>query len=164
MYYYPLSDSPVHPNYEIYNTKFTFTIEDHPQNLIIIPEISIFNINEEKDKYKHIQKCIWWLSIDNFFKPLYRLHRKLQLEPSDYRLKYLESLFLKLHINRHNYSYHLAQSHYASDYLKKNGIKSMYLSDFLNKKFIDSSKISSSLIKQNIVLYNPKKVLSLLKK
>ena len=66
MVYLPLNDTkPVHKDYKDYKLKFSNSIEDTQDNILIIPEhysFLKFSLNFTK-----IRKIIWWLSIDNYF-------------------------------------------------------------------------------------------------
>lgn len=159
MYYYPLTESnPVHPNYVKYNTDYTSVIEDVAANILIVPEVLIAEVNK-LNALSNIRKCIWWLSVDNFFSPLNggyltRLFRKLNFNAG---VQMLEARFFKSMLTEKGYRYHLVQSEYALKFLGNKGIPSFYLSDYLNDTFIDSSKYTDLSAKENIVLYNPKK-------
>lgn len=136
---------PVDKRYEIYNPKYEDYIEDCKENYIIVPEIYI---NELK-KYKHINKIIWWLSVDNYFKSKDRIKNKIKTLNG-----LLDFNYKKADIT------HLAQSQYAIEFLKDEGIESKkiyYLSDYLNDKFIEKSKNNLNKEKKNYALYNPKK-------
>ncbi len=151
MYYYPAMENPVHENYLKYNCRFVTSIEDNPSNVLIIPEALLFRAGE----FKHIRKCIWWLSIDNLFKaPLapreLKIFKKLGWET-------LYRYCLIMGKVKGKFTYHLAQSYYAVDYLKKRGIHAGYLSDYLNAAYLDESRKIATFDKVPKVLYNPKK-------
>lgn len=151
MYYYPAKENPVHPNYLKYNCGYATTIDDNKENLLVIPEALLFFT----DNFKQIRKCIWWLSIDNLFKDY--------MAPKGYHIiKKLgwESLYRALIMTgkvKGKFDYHLAQSHYAIDFLAKRGITATYCSDYLNADFLADSRSVDTRVKQPQVLYNPKK-------
>ncbi|WP_147319893.1 glycosyltransferase family protein [Chitinophaga silvisoli] len=151
IYYVPVQENPVHENYLKYNCKFVTQIEDDPQNILIIPEALLFKTKA----FKHIRKCVWWLSIDNLF--------KYGLSPRFYQyIRRLggENLFRKsvmIGEVKGKFDYHIAQSYYAIDFLDKHGIKAGYLSDYLNTDFLQDSRQVDYNKKLPQVLYNPKK-------
>lgn len=151
MYYVPVMDNPVHENYRKYNCKFVSQIADEKENLLIIPEALLFKAGV----FKQIRKCVWWLSIDNLF--------KYGLSPRFYQyIRRLggENLFRKsvmLGEVKGKFDYHIAQSYYAIDVLRKHGIEAGYLSDYLNADFLKDSAGVDYSRKLPQVLYNPKK-------
>ena len=120
-------------------------VVDNKCNMVIVPET---NVNLLRG-IKKAQKAIWWMSVDNYFKTL---------KSPKYRIWDLLGLF------RYNIAnkdiLHFAQSYYAIDFLKKEGVsenKIFYLSDYLDEEFISNSAKYEKLKKKDIVLYNPKK-------
>lgn len=177
MFYYPENHpNPVHPAYSNYGNPYTKRIEDSHENIIIVPEIkeglSLLG------KYKKIRKVVWWLSVDNFLlsylsnKVYDLLTRKIRYKifliekvSKEYVSEILDRNFEKCldinYIEQHilkDVNYHLCQSYYAADFLKRINIdeKSVsYLSDYLNKDFL-CKKVDISQ-KENLVAYNPQK-------
>lgn len=149
--------------FDIYTNKYSLVneIEDKENNVLIIPEI--LNSIHISKKFKKIQKVIWWLSVDNFFKG-YGVIRPLKV----FGIKEYIKMFLKGKILLNfgyikKIQYHLCQSYYATDFLKKKRIKNiMYLSDYINKSFLETN--SENINKEDIILYNPKKGLKFIKK
>jgi hypothetical protein len=158
MYYQPRHDDPVHPNYKIYKTKSVEVIEDNYKNLIIVPEAMVPSFNK-MDRFSSIRKCIWWLSVDNFFKPVYKsgLPGMLANFPGLRPLRFFENGFFAREVLRRKYDYHLAQSHYAMEFLRKKNMNAGYLSDYLNGTFFENADRLRAVKKEDIVLYNPKK-------
>jgi hypothetical protein len=74
--------------------------------------------------YPQCQCIFWWLSVDNFF------------TADKYPLDVLLKLFPKV--------IHAAQSHYAQDFLRQQGIEAVMLTDYLNEKFITRYRLASS--------------------
>lgn len=146
MYYYgEYTNDPVHERYKKYNTEYVSFIDDDQSNIIIVPEVNI----ELLKTFKNIKKAIWWLSVDNYFKPKSNIKYKIK------------TIFGLLEFNyRKENIIHLAQSRYAVEFLKQQDIKEKniyYLSDYLNSIFIEESKDNAKFEKKNNVLYNPKK-------
>jgi hypothetical protein len=131
-------------------------IDDSINNILIVPEISTQYLR----LYKHINKAIWWLSVDNYLKDIsvkYRLKSVSLLSG----IKLLIKKTLGKNINYlslkeiKKIEYHFVQSNYARIYLQNNSISSKYLTDYLNEIYLTSNVDLEE--KQNIVLYNPKK-------
>ena len=158
MYYHPTHENPVHPNYIDYGTTAANTIEDEEKNLIIIPEALVPAFNRTEN-FRHIRKCIWWLSVDNFFLELYQEARARRLARISLLrdLRIYERRFFAEQVNDRNYTFHLAQSEYALDLLRKENIRAGYLSDFLGPAFFQRASKMQPVTKENIVLYNPAK-------
>lgn len=149
--------------YDIYNNpyikikKYNETKDD----IVVIPEtfIGAFNLKAKI-------RILWWLSVDNFKGTFIGSSKHIHIRirpifPFIGTQSYLSRLFVKKKMD-----YHLVQSYYAGDYVKKLGIednKIMYLSDYLNNVFINNA-INNSIPKKNIVLYNPKKGIEYTKK
>ncbi|ADL58370.1 hypothetical protein ISG34_03850 [Methanothermobacter marburgensis] len=173
MFYQPEDhEAPVHPEYRKYAVPYVNKIEDSEKNILIVPEV--VGLMRVIDNYERIRKVIWWLSIDNFY--ISKLENDSVIKGWRGRLNYLAHMFLKREIfelpeiamEKHkdyelindetvSSAYmHLAQSHYAMNYLKRHGIKNVeYLSDYLNEDFL---KIKTDLKnKEDIILYNPRK-------
>lgn len=159
MYYIPkVKVNPVNSNFRKYDLPYVFKIVDKPENVLIISEFNTSTIF----KFKKIKKAIWWLSIDNY----YRGHEFLKKNIVNRFLSFFKIFnFFDLN-NREQLNsdvFHLAQSKYAYEYLKKKKIKNLtYLHCYLDEKF---SKITYDLnLKLDIVAYNPKKGIDFTKK
>ncbi len=179
MYYLPNNHpNPVHEAYRKYNNPFVRNVDDNFNNLIIVPEV--YGMISILGKYKNIRKVVWWLSVDNFFLSkifssrknlfIYRSLNKLFYFSFNKQLFDMQELAYKKYLsldNMVNYvekepfvqeaDYHLVQSFYAKDFLKKANIRKpiYFLSDYLNENFL---KIKTNISeKKDIVAYNPKK-------
>ena len=147
MYYTGIKEGvdPTPEQYKVYNVEYDFEIEDSADNYMIVPEICTNLLK----KYKKINKVIWWLSVDNYFVNFNNLKAKIK------------SLGGLMNFNYKNEEvFHLSQSNYATDFLKKEGIsedKIIYLSDYINKTFIEKSSDNINKEKKDYILYNPKK-------
>lgn len=127
-------------------------IEDSEKNIIIFPEVCI----GKHRSFRHAQKSVWWLSVDNYKTMLGRTNRLK---------KYGILSFLK-HMRLNDYSnakdinkinVHLYQSYFAADFLSQKGINKenmYYLSDYINDIYM---KGFDTIKRENIVIYNPKK-------
>lgn len=155
MYYVPQTKNPVHPNFVKYGTKYATEIDDNENNLIIFPE-GLVTVYFE---LRHIRKCIWWLSVDNFY-PTF-LKSQFTFLPYNIIFRLLKfGAVQKYCLNKalkQRFAYHLVQSLYAKDHLSKAGIDSLYLSDYINNVFITDAELVDVSNKENIVAYNPLK-------
>lgn len=156
---------PVHPNFEKYQTRFSDCIEDDPNHLLIVPEVH----TEILARFKHIQKSIWWLSVDNYLQCrkinssiIYRI-KKLLIKQ---QLLIPKKLF-KFKSKSSHRIFHLYQSEYAREFLEKNGVwqNKAYLSDYLNSAFSKQIlEISDQKKRADQIVYNPAKGLEFTEK
>ncbi len=132
--------------YQIYDVTVTDTVEDTETSLVIIPETATYLL----DHYRSACRVIWWLSIDNYF---------------TVRGNWFRRIFRRVLRNKKlfefgkNYSrlIHVAQSYYAIKKLSVLGVKdARLLTDYLRDDFLENADYSLEL-KENIVVYNPKK-------
>lgn len=152
MHYIPKRKNAKPANYSIYQTNEIELVEDHPENILIVPESMTFLIK----KYPQSQKIIWWLSVD-FYKVL-----------MDYRIR-KQSIFTKIFYKQKDKEYYFeplsnvfqwAQSYRSSKYIKDHGIPENqidYVCDYINPSFLENKeRITKDLTNQKI-LYNPRK-------
>lgn len=139
-------------DFKVYNFNYILEkdVEDKKENVVIIPETRVRMINN----FKCARKAIWWLSVDNYEK-IYT-YKKAILRGLKHSLYFLKDGTLLFHRNDYKMAdYHLCQSYYAIDYLKRKRLNHIaYLSDYINDAFM---QITDNKQKQDIVLYNPKK-------
>lgn len=154
--YYNYGDNPmkINPAFKIYTNTFVEIkdIVDSNQNIVILPEICM----QYGKSLNNIQKCIWWMSVDNYTK----LHC-INVAYQHWGIWRTIKGILKGRLKMSPYSHfdeninHLYQSEYAHDYLEKSGIKkSRRLSDYLNEEYFN---VDINTERNNAVLYNPKK-------
>lgn len=118
---------------------------DLPQNVVIVPETQTGYLA----KYEHMQKVIWWLSVDNY---LIRKNEIRRAQPFPWRLK---GNCFTFGIGQNRIT-HLVQSHYAWLYLRKHGVRNIQcLSDYINDLYMD--KTDNCCERKDVVLFNPKK-------
>jgi hypothetical protein len=184
MYYYDFDNSkfktPVHPEYEFYNVPYVLEIpenENIEKNILIVPEIlsSLLLL----PKYENIRKGVWFLSVDNYYfsrmtkkdfffqKVLNRFMRLLHKPPlfDIYSQENLDKL-----IERYDYrndgllknaNFYMTNSHRGMNWFKE--LRPLYyLSEYLNPEFLEIQTDLSK--KENIIVYNPKKGFSFIKK
>jgi len=152
MFYYEKTESnPVHDAYVKYNNPYIEEIEDIVDNILIVPEIVtgiIYN-------YKNIQKIIWWLSVDNYYK---RFESNVLWKKIIKQILYKIGYFKVYRFEKDRTLIHFVQSEYAKQHLKEKGLKNIYfLGDYLNKYFIENQTKNLHIQKEDIVIYNPKK-------
>lgn len=143
--------SPVQKKFAEYKNEFCYEIQDDSQNLLIVPETAIGLLY----KQKKIKKAIWWLSVDN----------KMAAERNEAGLKvFVKNIFFNMQKNKIK---HFVQSEYAKEYLCDKSVKekNIYmLSDYINHYYIQNALDNKNQIKENNVLYNPKKGIEFTKK
>ncbi len=186
IFYSPkIKGNPVHNEFRKFKLKYTFSINDDENNILIIPEH--YPALREALNYKKIKKVIWWLSVDNYINSKFR-HENNRLFRAIIKIPYfLIYLFnkltlfyfgiltlkdyLKLYYNLFNFNsfkelkqskFHLAQSTYALDFIEKklNNVKLMLIEDQqreLYKNIYKKNKRLISKFKENIVSYNATK-------
>lgn len=123
-------------------------VDDCRNQIIIFPE----NLTKLTVNYKVSTKCIFWLSVDNFFprKGISRFRDFVGVFNLRNKRRSICALRTFLHIS---------QSEYASEFLLKNGIKSSYVGDFLNDDFFYTANknLEVGLTRLDQVCFNPAK-------
>lgn len=127
-------------------------IEDISDNIAIFPETGI----GKSKKYHKLQKCVWWLSVDN-----YNVMKGMSNRLKQYGMKsFLKHLVLNDYFTDSTITtipVHFYQSYYAADFARSKGVNNdslFYLSDYINDIYI---KPYDKENRKNIVAYNPKK-------
>ena len=150
-YYEKMEDNPVHMAYKKYDNPYVETIEDRKENIFIAPEVvtgMIYN-------YINIQKVIWWLSVDNYYK---RFDSPNIIKKIIKNILYKVGYFNVYRFEKNNDLIHFVQSEYAKQHLLKKGINNIhFLGDYLNELFITQQLDNIDNDKKDIVIYNPKK-------
>ncbi len=128
---------------------------DEEGSLIIFPEI----VTTFASKVRHAKVAIWWMSVNNFTCQRYGYVWRDKLRYFKYFLKGLRPLGGVQSLKRFM---HLAQSNYAMEFLKKNGIDGQLLSDpipvYTGDEYLASLGHKCAQTKRaNIILYNPHK-------
>jgi len=179
IYYYPLyNGDPIHPQYKKFGNPFVNEVEDKEENILIVPEsfylkgICKGRYPKLLERYKKIQKVIWWLSWDFFFvslipNPMLWFLGGINKILSNFGITidyYLlaKDWYRNYDITKDKYlrqaDIHLAHGYYVLDNLRKKGISNVeYLSDHLSDEFLNASPSLNSKERENIVLYNPRK-------
>jgi hypothetical protein len=128
---------------------------DNEDELFIFPEI----ITTYALKIRRAEAAIWWMSVNNYTCVRYG-------SPWRDKLRYLKNIARGLRpiggIKTLSKLRHFAQSNYALDFLKSNGIVGQLLSDpipvYTSNDYLQSlPRKYSETIRSNIILYNPHK-------
>jgi hypothetical protein len=123
--------------------------------LIIFPEI----VTTYALKVQHAQAGIWWMSVNNYTCVRYGYAFRD-------KLRYLKNMIKGLRplggIRSLNHLKHFAQSYYALNFLRSNGISGQLLSDpipvYTNQEYLDKLPLLfSTAPRTNTILYNPHK-------
>ena len=144
MCYYPYEESFSVPakfnSYKVKPSKFF----DGESVIHIFPEI----FTKAALKIKKGKVGIFWLSIDNYFGKKDH-HSNLKNFFQSLRLLYKT----RLPIFKMKSYFHLYQSRYSKDFLRKYDLNGFYIGDYIKK----IPKIDESIKKEKIILFNPKK-------
>ncbi len=149
IFYHPRIPNPTPQRFKVYDIVVADRVIDKPENVVITPEIRTDLIY----KYNKIQKCIWWLSVDNFFS---------HASGNSTGIKRLLKKFFygsKVYDFKNDVATHFVQSEYANQFLQSKGINKQdihYLGDYLSASFFKESK-KAELPREKFVLYNPVK-------
>lgn len=143
----------INPAFFCYVQNFTNLkdVIDTEENILILPEIR----PDLQNKYKKIQRCLWWMSIDNYFK-----RNGIKGYFHSLGLKRTLIHLVQGHIKIGGYPVnkeivHFYQSEYAHRFLAEKGVKYCYpLSDYINEIYFEKTAENE---KENNVLYNPQK-------
>lgn len=128
-------------------------IDDDDKNIIVFPEVCI----GKQKRFKKIQKCVWWLSVDNYKETKGKFNRIKKYGI----LSFLKHLYLNDYVKPsdvRSIQIHLYQSYFALDYIKSLGIsesQTAYLSDYLNDIYMNHTEFG--IDREDIVIFNPKK-------
>lgn len=134
-------------------------IDEKCGDIIIIPEI----YPEYIKRFEKAKTVVWWMSVDNYKK--YSGGFKYSIEV--FGVKKTTKLLIRRKIHNYNSilrmaNYHAYQSEYARLFLSKNGITNLIpLSDYINDSYFIDYQDS---IREDYVLYNPKKGIDFTKK
>lgn len=163
MAYYPVNDSvEQHPGYAKMQVPYVQLgqIAGSFDGWVILPETYTKGI----DAFKRAHIVLWWLSVDNYVFDHLTLAQRVVKKTTDKKDPYRYFDFEKDR-RRAEFSdgriLHLVQSYYAKDFLLRAGVDSAkikYLSDYLDDVFSVAASRERTLSKQDIVLYNPKKM------
>ncbi|MGX6970520.1 hypothetical protein [Vagococcus bubulae] len=161
IYYIDTKTLSVPEKFKKYGVKVCTEIEDSSDNIIITPEVhtEIFN------KFKNINKVIWWLSLDYYLDQKvsrrtknFSESRKIPTIPSYIILFICRKYKLRYFKFKEKNIYHLFNCKYVENYLNENEVSNrgkQFLCGPISKKFYE--KWINLDKKQDIIIYNPKK-------
>lgn len=143
-YFLPFEGSPVAPRFEKYGVPWVPRLDDDADMVVMVPEVASNLLYH----FPSAVKVLWWLSVDNFYRSRREWRAWVQ------RLKGVRYY----NFGRMARLIHAVQSHYAADHLAGKGIAdTFYLSDYLGSDFITNASSEAGILKDDIVLYNPRK-------
>lgn len=153
-------------DYRCYNVKIAERVDDAPQNVEVLYE-GCYHMAFDN---RRIQKVLWWLSVDNFYKcsvhslspaDMFGFSVRLGFKSLFHRAKRLfhvgrcRGQAMSLKKLRNLDAVNGFQSEYARDFLERHGFENLApLKDFINTEHIGGF---DKALKDNVVLYNPKK-------
>ena len=148
------NDLKINDSFKCYVKSFADAknIIDEPQNIVVVPETRPEFLNW----YKNVQKCIWWMSVDNYYRD-HKFFKSLSTFGYNGIRRIVNTILseIKGHTYINNNILHLYQSEYAKNFLIKKGITNIkHLSDYLNSSYLN---LNINTERQNQVLYNPVK-------
>lgn len=161
--YYDDNSPKINPAFEKYVSSYKeiSDIDDNENNILILPEIRV----ELLKKYKNIQKCVWWMSVDNYLKRNgFRnvVNNFGILKAMKYIFFTSNARFFEPQVGEDVLN--LYQSEYAHQFLLNKGFNNVArLSDYVNQDYIQKTNYIGSN-RKNEVLYNPKKGIEYTKK
>ena len=157
MYYYRIMDKdPVHEFYKKYHVPIAQTVDDLPQNILIVPESQtrLFKGCE------NIRRIIWWLSVDNWASNVC-----LMLGTWTSNCWFATEAFPKMFWFDDPDTTHWVQSEYARRFLLVNGVPEeqiRFVGDYLNPVFLQPE--IDTIARLDVVIVNPKKGFEFAKK
>ncbi|MBR5913006.1 MAG: hypothetical protein IKZ58_01400 [Selenomonadaceae bacterium] len=144
-------DNPVaEVNYK-YHVPYVWEVEDNPHNVLVLYEI----IGEIYYKYQHVQKILWWLSVNNYINDT----AKILLEHNDKVLSEPLPKFFYFQDTEKN-TEHWVNSDYARLFLMINGVKEKdirYVESYVSQAFLSSASTVDLSQKEDAILFNPSK-------
>lgn len=173
IYYTDDSNAVIASDYKCYNIVQSKKIEDNSHNILVLFEPEFYRAFEKTS----IQKILWWLSVDNFFKCSDEHLSVIDIAKDSYlhafrvfAKRIISFLAGRVSTNKIFSLSQLArldvvsayQSEYAQNFLLNSGFKEIVpLKDFINTEHcLEFTKNG----RQDIVLYNPKKGFEFTKK
>ena len=165
-----VTQKDVHPAYSSYDIVVAEEIEDHSDNILIVPEVFIEFIRG----FRNIHIGIWWMSVDKRYEYSCLLDQLCWNKNLIKRLKLIVNYILGRsyrYINSDKYLLslgdrivHFYQSRYAQYHLYSKGFSNILpLSDYINTQYLGSG-IADKTDRKNVVLYNPLKGFSITRK
>lgn len=142
--------------YAHYQVQVVETINDHPNNVLIVPE-TMTHLLGSCPKSK---KVIYWLSVDNWLASIKNQLDSVSQAITTGKIKAVTQFPPFFYFGNNQDIFHFVQSEYARQFLLANGIdftRIYVVTDFINRMFLEKSKLNRKRNKENIVVFNPKK-------
>ena len=164
-YYDGIGSAPgscVHPRYEGYGCDYVdlTDVTDSAKNWLILPETG----THFAERYEHARIAIWWLSVDNYIHGnlgyIDKVRAHVAKDADVARFIRVDALKKRKEFSARCY-FHLCQSQYAMHFLGKMGVpedKIHYLSDYIDDAILADAEGEDHVRKEDIILYNPKKM------
>jgi len=129
------------------------TSEINDNDILIFPE----TLTQFSLKFRINIKCVWWLSVDNFYNSIGYRKNSIIKELINKSLNRYPFNFIKNIFYTGLFNYHLVQSEYARKHLIEKNVlnKIIILSDYLGLNFNKIQEVKTK--KKNYILYNPLK-------
>lgn len=147
--------APVHDELKKYHVPYAFEFKDEPHNILIVPEGSTNDLYSAKKA----QRVIWWMSVDNYIWYVAKICKEAFNDCLKAPLAEPLPCFFQFGEANGDIE-HWAQSEYARQFLKLNGVpdeKIHTVEDYLGQDFLDGAAQVDLTCKENIVAFNPKK-------
>lgn len=168
IYYYDNEDSSssVPLKFAQYNVKIGRNIEDSKDNLLIVPE----TLTGYLYKYHHIQKSIWWLSLNYYLYGVPSEHARLTVEKYGLPAVMKYPLYMLFRKNKEKIFdfddsekdeiLHFYNCEYVREYLEHNKVNPQmmfYLCGPIRDEYFKEGCKCNIHDKKNNILYNPNK-------
>ena len=146
--YFPFNKPHEVPQpYRQYEVKTALAKEIARESIVVVPETSPWKLL----RLPKCQVCLWWLSVDNFWKEAVANRSRHFFPASVVRNAALALI-------RRRAAAHLFQSEYARQFCNSQGLRPLYpLSDYLSPDYIKAARAPQSQSRENLVVYNPAK-------
>lgn len=155
VYFNTKREGNINPEFKKYVSTYITRegVEDDEDNVLIVPETRV----QLLQGFRRIQKCVWWLSVDNYF-PTTSFGRHAAKHGVLRTLKHMifyHDVYREWEL-RSVAGTHLSQSQYAIDFLHERGVGDViYLSDYINDIYLMGDGAAPE--REDVVAYNPAK-------
>lgn len=166
----PINVCP-YKHFEKYAIPVAETVEDSPNNILIVPEVETHLLH----KYHRIKKVIWWLSLTfflaqkNYYTQAKMYAFQYHRSPFRFPIHFAEALLKgRIKPSKHTYNFrtdeqvfHLYNCEYVHEYLRSKQVpceKMLYLCGPIDQIYFDyASTASIDNNRKRIVVFNPAK-------
>ena len=151
-YVSPDAHDPVDEMYKKYHIPYVRWVEDAPENIVIIPEAN----TEGMDQLTKIRRIVWWLSVDNYVRNIYRIMGRY-FKGNSFLSAKAPSFF---YFQTDPTLVHWVQSEYARQFIEKNGVAAEqihFVGDYLSRGFLQKKYDVAAADRERWIAYNPSK-------